>query len=242
MRLQKFLAQVTALSRRAAERAIAAGEVQVDGTVITRMGVDVDPRRHKVCWQGKLLRAPRADAQAEWVALYKPKQTIVSKSDPQKRKTIWQLLPDKWARLDPVGRLDYDSEGLLLLTNDGDAIHRLTHPKFGVEKVYLVKVQRRPGERELERLLKGLKDAGELLQATAIRIRERTACNTWLEMVLKSGKYREIRRMCEQLGFPVLKLKRVRFGSILLGDLTAGKHRKLTPREVRRVTMCTPPQ
>lgn len=235
MRLHKFIAQVTALSRRAAERVIAAGEVQVNGTVVTRMGVEIDPRRHKVFWRGKRVM-PRDEGRATWVMLYKPKQSIVSKSDPQGRRTIWQLLPAKWAHLDPVGRLDYDSEGLLLLTNDGEAIHRLTHPRFGVEKVYLVKVQHRPTERDLSRLLAGLQDAGERLHASAIRLRDRTARNTWLEMVLTSGKYREIRRMCERLGFPVLKLKRVRFGSVTIGALRPGAHRTLAPREVRQLT------
>ncbi len=234
MRLQKFLAQTTSLSRRAAERAIAAGEVNVNGTLVTKMGVEVDPRHHKVFWRGKLLR-PRSEQHADWVLLYKPKQVMVTKSDPQGRKTIWEIVPRKFSGLNAVGRLDYDSEGLLLLTGDGEAIHKLTHPSFHVEKVYLVKVQGQPDERALGRLLKGLNDLGEHLAATDVAIRDRTAQNTWLEMVLHSGKYRQIRRMCEQLGFPVLKLKRVRFGAISIGSLRAGAHRTLSPREVRQL-------
>ncbi|MBI2343220.1 MAG: rRNA pseudouridine synthase [Deltaproteobacteria bacterium] len=230
IRLHKHLAQSTPLSLRAAERAIAAGEVTVDGARVTAMGVTVDPARQTICYRG--IPTTRAKGHC-YLAFYKPKQTIVSKRDPQGRKTVWSCLPPRWQRVNAVGRLDYDSEGLLLLTNDGVLHQRLSHPRFGVAKVYLVKVHGHPTQRVLQQFVAGCVDAGETLKAVSVERGATTERHAWIRIVLHSGRYRHIRRMCEQLGHPVLKLKRIAYGPITLGRLRAGQSRKLTPYEVR---------
>jgi 23S rRNA pseudouridine2605 synthase len=232
MRLHKFLAQASALSRRSAEQAIAEGRVSVNRQRVTAMGVVIDPDQDLVCLDGTRVGRSRDH---HYLVLYKPKQSIVTKSDPQGRRTIWSLLPQKAQRLNAVGRLDFESEGLLLLTDDGDLHHQLTHPTFGVAKEYLVKVRGTPAPAIVTQLCTGLEDAGETLKAEAVKIIDKTERNTWLRMTLHSGRYRQIRRMCEQLHHPVLKLKRVAFGPIRLGTLRSGRTRRLTPRELARL-------
>ncbi len=230
LRLHKFLAQTTTLSRRAAEVAIASGEVRVNGKIITAMGVSVTPGKDVVEWRGQSVSG-RVDL--VYFAFYKPKQCIVTKSDPQGRRRIWDILSERRAGLNAVGRLDYDSEGLLLLTNDGNFANALSHPKHHVAKIYQVKVSGHPDDAAIARLLAGLREEGEILEAKSVRTLPGTDRNAWLEIALHSGKYRQVRRMCEMIGHSVLKLKRVAIGSVRLGELAPGKTRKLKPSELR---------
>lgn len=229
MRLHKFIAQASRLSRRAAERAIAAGEVRVNGVTVTTMGITVTPGQDRVEWQGLLLYAGR---ERQYLAYYKPKQTVVTKADPQRRRTIWDTLPPRCGALNAVGRLDYDSEGLLLLTNDGDLHACLTHPRYGVAKTYHVKVQGMMSEADRTSLVSGLRMEGERLAADTVRALGNTGKNMWLEMTLHGGRYRQIRRMCELIGHSVLKLKRVSIGPVHLRTLRPGKTRSLRPMEL----------
>lgn len=238
MRLNQYLAKTTPLSRRAADQAIAKGEVTINGKVVSALGTQVQSRRDRVAWRGeRLFLTP----EYEYHIFYKPKQTMVTKSDPQGRATIWQRLPQRAQVLNAVGRLDYDTEGLLLLTDDGELLYRLTHPRFAVAKVYEVKVQGQITPAALVRLQAGLDTADERLEAVAIQRRHDTARNSWLRMTLHSGKYRQVRRMCEQVGYPVLKLKRIVFGPLHLRDLPPGRSRRLAPAEVRALRRSVTP-
>ncbi|MBI4365794.1 MAG: rRNA pseudouridine synthase [Deltaproteobacteria bacterium] len=230
IRLNKFLAQVTPLSRRAADRAIAVGEIAVDGRVVTALGARIDPRRDRVAWKGRSLR--RGSSAPIYLAFYKPRNTLVTKSDPRGRPTIWDRLARYRDRCDAVGRLDFASEGLLLITDDGAWIARLTHPRYAVPKAYHVKVRGAPSPAAIERMAGGVTLAGERLQPLAVRALSRTGANTWLEICLSEGKYREIRRLCETMGHPVAKLRRVAVGPIRLGRLKVGEVRRLHPREI----------
>ncbi len=233
MRLHKYIAEHTALSRRAAEKAIAEGLVMVNGNIVTQMGVVIEPGTDIVALEGKCIQG-RGRAH-RYLAFYKPRRTMITRSDPQGRRTIWDVLGSKGERLNAVGRLDYDTEGLLLLTDDGDLLQRLTHPSFGIKKVYHVKVKGLPGKDVLQRMVDGMKNDGENLRAERMRVINRTAQNTWIELVLHSGKYRQVRRMCETLGAPVLKLKRVMVGNVRLGTMRSGEVRRLRPTELKNL-------
>lgn len=229
IRLNKFLAQATKLSRRAAELAIARGDVQVNGRVVTAMGILVERRKDRVRFQGRLLRET---IPYEYLAFHKPRQMISTKSDPQGRKTIWDRLPERYAPLNLVGRLDADSEGLVLLTNDGALVESMTHPRNEVPKIYQVKVEGCPTGGELRRLVGGLVDRGEHLRAEQVKIKLSADTNRWLELVLHEGKYREVRRMCALIGHPVLRLRRTAIGPVSLGRLAVNKWRRLRPAEI----------
>lgn len=242
MRLHKYIAQCSNLSRRAAEKAIASGEVTVNGVTVTSMGQTIVQGKDKVALLGRNLSV---GVQRHYLMFYKPKRTVVTKSDPQGRSTIWDRIPQKHSRLNTVGRLDYDSEGLLLLTDDGDLLNGLTHPSHAVAKKYQVKVKGQLTPAAFDRLIEGMIEAGERLEAKSVRrlATKPTARSVkskgdetkhmWLEIILHSGKYRQIRRMCELVGHPVLKLKRVAVGPVQLGDLKPGKTRNLSSTELK---------
>lgn len=222
-RLQKILSQATDLSRRSAEAAILSGKVKVNGLVITKLPCLVDPSKAKITYLGK--RAALFKDRF-YVAFNKPKNTIVSKNDPQGRPLIWDYLPKEMKEgLDSAGRLDFDSEGLLILSNDGDFINRLTHPSFEVQKTYHVKVKGQAALEKVNKLVQGVKLEDGIAKAVNARIIKETDNSTWLEIILKEGRNREVRRMCSAIGFPVLKLRRTAVGSIMLGKLKPGKWR-----------------
>jgi len=222
MRLQRLIALTTDLSRRAAEKAIARGEVTVNGKTVTQMGTVVDSTADKVALKGRPLSLPE---RFSYIAFYKPRRVLVTKSDPQGRRTIWHYL-EKWKeRVNSVGRLDYESEGLLLLTNDGTMLNMLTHPSHEVMKVYVVKVKGEPSKDVIGKLTDGVQlDDGVTLpaQVKVMRVAES----------IREGRYRQIRRMCEAVGFPAMKLKRVSVGPIRLGQMKAGEWRFLSQKEV----------
>lgn len=229
MRLQKLIALTTELSRRAAEEAIAKGCVTVNGEVVTVMGTTVDPAKDKVCFRGRPLRAPE---RFQYLAFYKPRRVLVTKNDPEGRPTIWEYMESWKGKLNSAGRLDFDSEGIILLTNDGEMLNALTHPRHEIYKVYEAKVRGVPTKETIEKLKDGVRlDDGKTLPAL-VRVMSIKESNAWIEISIREGRYRQVRRMCEAVGHEVLKLKRVSVGPIRLGRMRAGEWRFLSRKEV----------
>ncbi len=240
IRINKYLSECGVASRRGADELIQAGRVQLNGEVVAGPGVRVDPTRDVVLVDGKRAEHPTTRSgeapRQLTVLLYKPIQVVTTKSDPQGRQTVFDILPSKFrdARLLHVGRLDYFSEGLLLLTTDGELLNRLIHPRWHLPKVYNVLVRGAATTNKLDIMRKGMTLAeGEKLAPINIAVLRRDAGGTWLEMTLSQGVNRQIRRMCRDLGLTVLRLIRVRQGPIKLGVLNPGQCRPLTPEEVR---------
>jgi 23S rRNA pseudouridine2605 synthase len=228
LRLQKVLAGAGIASRRRAEDLIRAGRVAVNGRVVTVMGVTVDPDRDAVTVDGRPVR----QARPEWVALNKPAGHVVTRSDPQGRPTVYDLLPADLRGLFHVGRLDAPSEGLLLFTNDGDAAHRLLHPRYRVRREYRVLVAGSLADAAQRALLEGVMlEDGPARAASVRRLSGGPAGRTQLRLVLEEGRKREVRRMLRAVGYPVLRLRRTAYGPIRLGRLPAGQWRRLTGAE-----------
>lgn len=231
VRLQKFLADAGVASRREGERLIQAGRVEVNGRVETTLGVRVDPGRDQVKVDGRRVAVA---ARKAYYLLNKPKGVITSASDPEGRPTVIELLQGVRERLFPVGRLDWNSEGLLILTNDGDLAFRLTHPANHVPKVYRVKVKGSVGDPDLHALRKGVRlDGHRTLPAKVERISSQA--NSWLEITLHEGRRNQIRRLFDRLGHRVQKLKRIAIGPVRDRTLKPGEWRRLTADEVRRL-------
>ena len=230
MRLQKYLALCGVASRRHAEAMIAAGLVQVNGTTVTEMGVQV-AEGDTVCVRGERVTP---EEEKRYILYHKPMGEVTTVSDPKGRDTVMDHFRDFPVRLFPIGRLDYDSEGLLLLTNDGDLTARLTHPRHEVEKTYLVRVTTHLAEDEVRRLRAGvvLDDGFKTSPAKVRVIREETFASAVL-ITIHEGHNRQVRRMMEAVGHKVLLLRRVRFGPIDLKGVEKGAWRDLTADEVR---------
>jgi 23S rRNA pseudouridine2605 synthase len=235
-RLQKILSAAGIASRRKAEELIAAGRVQVNGQRITELGSKADAERDHIRVDGKLLKEP---GQHHYFMLNKPKGVVTTLSDPQGRPTVMHFLTRSGARVFPIGRLDYQSEGLLLMTNDGELANSLTRAASKVEKTYLVKVSGKPPEQALDQLRNGVmiekgrrgeREGRIMTQPSKITL-VRDAENPWYEVVLIEGKNREIRKMFEEVGHFVEKIRRVGFGPLVL-DLPPGEVRELTEKEV----------
>lgn len=231
-RLQKFLARCGVASRRRAEEMIQQGLVAVNGEVVRALGVKVDPERDRVTVAGREVRLEREKI---YLLVNKPRGYITGNRDPQGRKTVLALLPEGFPRVFPVGRLDYNTTGLLLLTNDGELAYALTHPKFQIKKVYRALVRGVPDERALALLRTGvvLEDGPTLPAEVAIIKVE--AGNAILSLGLREGRKRQVRRMCAAVGHPVLALERVAMGPLQLGDLAPGQYRRLTAAELKAV-------
>jgi 23S rRNA pseudouridine2605 synthase len=232
VRLQKALAQAGIASRRAAEELIRQGRVSVNGRVITAMGEQVDLQTDRVCVNHVPVSAPQPKI---YLLFNKPRHCVTTARDPQGRKTVFDYIPDLGVRLFPVGRLDYDAEGLLLFTNDGPLANRLQHPRYGVPKTYDVAVKGQPDEHALRLLRTGVRLAEGVTAPAEIRIMRFLPQATRLRMVLHQGWNRQIKRMGEAVGHPVLELKRVAYGVLKLGKVAPGSYRLLDPPEVRRL-------
>lgn len=232
MRLQKYLALSGVASRRASEKLIAEGHVAVNGHVVTEMGVQVDETADKITVDGALIHL---EEEKHYLAYYKPVGEVTTVSDPECRATVMDKFRDYPVRLYPVGRLDFDSEGLLLLTNDGDMMNSLLHPSHEVDKTYLAKVSNRVEEESLRRLRAGVQLDGRLTSPAHVRVVRYEAFDTVLLVTIHEGRYRQVRRMFEAVGHQVVQLKRVGFGPIQLGDLPRGQWRQLTPNEIRKL-------
>ena len=228
VRLQKYLSEAGVASRRAGEQIILAGRVAVNGATVGVLGTRVDPVHDKVTVDGKPVRVKRKI----YVALNKTPKLVCSRSDELGRPTIYELLPKEWAHLHTVGRLDYHSEGLLFLTNDGEFSLHLTHPRFGVRKKYVTMVEGRVTAGMLSEFTKGLWYQGEKLKAEKVRLISASQAQSVVELELAQGKYREVRRLFESQRMIVKRLQRVQIGKIKLGELRPGKWRTLTESEI----------
>ena len=203
--------------------------MQVNGAVIRTAGTRVHPQRDRVQVDGVRVRTEAPVT----VMLHKPAGYITAVSDPEGRPVVVSLLPRTGLpRLFPVGRLDWDTEGLLLLTNDGELANFLTPPRHGVPKVYHAKVKGRPSPEALRRLVRGVVSDGERLSASGVEVLRTTRENTWVSVQVLEGRNRQVRRMCEAVGHPVMKLLRVSLGPLALGQLSRGQWRRLLPSEV----------
>jgi 23S rRNA pseudouridine2605 synthase len=229
-RLHKVLAHAGVASRRAAERMIRDRRIRVNGALVIELGTQVDPARDRIEIDGKPL--PKGETAHHYLALNKPLGVVSTAHDPEGRPTVVELVHAAH-RVYPVGRLDIDSEGLVLLTDDGELTFRLTHARFGVEKEYQVQISCEDfGQRELEHLRHGVMLDDGLARAVRADLLQSSAQGSLVRIVLVEGRQREVRRMLAAIGCAVDKLLRVRIGPLHLGDLGRGQHRELRPREV----------
>lgn len=232
-RLQKVLAQAGIASRRKCEELILSGAVEVNGEVITALGTKADPKVDEIKVNGKPIRSEKKI----YVMLNKPKGVITSAKDPQGRKVVSDFLPGIKERVYPVGRLDYDTEGLLLLTNDGEFANLLTHPKHHVPKTYYATVKGVPHGSALEKLQQGIMLEDGMTSPAEVEYQDvnMEGNEATISITIHEGRNRQVRRMFEAVGHKVLKLKRVRFGGIVLEGLPRGKFRHLTEQEIKEL-------
>ena len=233
MRLQKAITDSGLASRREAETLIQEGHVEVNGETIYHPAMEIDPKKDLVTVDGDPL--PKAQ-QLYYFAYHKPKGLITSRNDPQHRESVYDALPPLPVRVEAVGRLDLQTSGLLLFTNDGELANQLTHPKKNVPKKYLVKVWKTPDQRRLNLLKNGVNLDDGRTKPMKLRITDETDTqNAWIEVTVTEGRNRLIRRVFEHIGHPVSKLKRLSFATISLGKLEAGEIRMLTGEEIQRL-------
>jgi len=232
IRINRYLAQCGLGARRKCDELVEGGHIYLNGQKVTELGTKVNPAVDKVEYKGKHIRPIR---KLEYYAYCKPREVMVTNSDPEGRLTIYEALRRDGldaGLLKYVGRLDYLSEGLLLLTNDGDMIHALTHPRFRIKKIYMVRTGRSLDKVDISKLLDGVESEGQILHAASVDAVDVKPDQYWYEIALFEGKNRQIRRMLEGIGHEVRRLRRTAFGSVRLGDMTAGEYRELTPREI----------
>jgi pseudouridine synthase len=249
VRLQKILSQAGVASRRAAEKLIEDGRVSVNGRTVREMGVKADPLADDIRVDGRRLRAPE---RRRYILLNKPAGVVTTRSDPQRRQTVIDLLDGVREYVYPVGRLDYDSEGLLLLTNDGELAARLTHPRHEVERTYEAYVAGTPDMDAIDQLRRGIPLDGKRTMPADVKLLSRPApaphkrvpndkrssdkrANGVLLITIREGRNRQVRRMCEAVGHPVRKLRRIRIGPIADRRLRLGEWRELTRQEVEKL-------
>ena len=237
IRLQKYFTDCGVLSRRAAEEEIRGGRVTVNGEV-AEIGRKIDPDADLVCWNGKPLT--RSDAPHRYLLLNKPRGIVTTLSDEKGRATVADLVAPTGTRVYPVGRLDMDSDGLLLLTDDGALTERLTHPRHEIPKRYHVKVAGEVSAAQLETLCGPFLLDDYRTRPAEVTIFDKKSAETVLEFTLFEGRNRQIRRMCEEVGLRIVKLTRVAIGEIVLGDLAPGRYRELTPEEIKYLKDGTP--
>ncbi len=228
IRLQKLIASTGLSSRRKAETLIAAGRVTVNGKVVTELGTKVDAERDHVKVDGKHLTAAQPFV---YLMLNKPKNVMSTLDDPGGRTTVKEFLRGVSVRVFPVGRLDFDSEGLMLLTNNGDLAQALLHPRYHVPKTYLIKVKGMLTDEEIARLERGIRLNDGITGPAFVKKVKKAEQNSWLELTIREGRKHQVKRMLEAVGHPVIKLVRIRMGPLSLGDLPAGGFRFLTDRE-----------
>ncbi|HYY55707.1 MAG TPA: pseudouridine synthase [Pyrinomonadaceae bacterium] len=234
--MQKLIAAAGIASRRHAEEMIVAGEVTVNGQVVTTLGTKADPLRDHIKVRGRLINPTLNQREKVYILLNKPRGYLTSLADPEGRPLVTELLPASLGRLHPVGRLDFNTEGLLLLTNDGEFTNFITSARNGVEKVYEVKVKGVPPEEAVDRLRRGIAlDDGTRTALAEIKRLDDGDANSWFEVVLHEGRNQQIRRMFDQIGHSVVKLRRVRIGFLSDEYLAPKQWRMLMPAEVARL-------
>ncbi len=232
IRLQKFLADAGVASRRAGEQFILTGRVSVNGEIVRLLGTKVDPDRDEVKVDAKIVRAKKKI----YLAFHKPVGCVCSRNDELGRPTIYGFIPEEWTTVNSVGRLDYKSEGLIFLTNDGEFALRLTHPRYGVRKQYLTTVEGLVTPQVTRLFVEGIYDAGEKLKALSAKIVSSSRSKSVVQLELAEGKNREVRRLFESQNLAVKRLVRTQIGKIKLGELKPGKWRTLTPSEIKTLT------
>ncbi|MDB6027630.1 MAG: rluB2 [Verrucomicrobiales bacterium] len=229
LRLQKFLADAGIASRRASEQIISEGRVSVNGKTVATLGTKINPLHDHVTVDGRPVKAKRK----LYIALNKPTHYLCTKAKDDERRKIGDLLPKEWDNLFSVGRLDYESEGLIFLTNDGDFSLKLTHPRYGISKTYIAMVEGKVEPLVIRKFLEGVTEDGEVLRAKKAKILLATKAKSVVELELTEGKNREVRRLFESQNFRVKKLQRISIGKIKLGELPLGKWRALTETEIK---------
>ncbi len=229
-RLQKIIARAGVCSRRKAEEYITAGRVMVDGRLITELGFKADPSLAHITIDGKPIQK---EEKKVYLLLNKPPGYVTTLSDPQGRPIVTDLLPpDIRLRLFPVGRLDLDSEGALLLTNDGELANKILHPKFEVKKTYEASMKELPKDSDLERLEQGVIVDGQKTWPAQVKVLKRTKPTVVVEIIIHEGKKRQVRKMFQAIGHPVLRLRRTAYGGLKLGSLAQGQCRFLTENDI----------
>ncbi len=237
-RLQKIIAAAGITSRRAAEEMILDGRVSVNGVVVTELGTKADPATDRITVDGALLRPTE---KLYYVLLHKPAGYVTSLKDPQGRQLVTELVQDVGARLFPVGRLDYNSEGLLLMTNDGEWANRLMHPRHQVDKEYHVRVRGKVDPQQVRRLTEGVELEDGRASGASVRVLKADQSNDWLSITIREGRNRQVRRMCSAVGLSVVRLRRIRYGNLTLGGLKPGEYRLLTTEEAQGLDAPSPP-
>ena len=232
IRLQKYLAICGIASRRTSEKIILDGRVAVNGEIVSEMGVQVDETKDIVTVDGEIIRP---ESEKHYIAYNKPIGEVTTVSDPEGRATVMDKFADYPVRLFPVGRLDYDSEGLLLLTNDGDMMNRVLHPSHEVLKTYWTKMSAHVTHEEISALRKGVMIDGKLTSPASVRLIRENTFDTVLLISIHEGRNRQVRKMAEAVGHKVISLRRVGFGPVLLGDLPTGMWRPLTKEEIDKL-------
>src|SRR3972149_4994789 len=236
IRLQKIISQAGISSRREAERLIIEGRVLVNGNVVRELGAKADPRTDDIRVDGKKIKK---EEQKIYILLNKPKGCITTVKDDRGRPTVIDLLRGVKKNVYPVGRLDFNTEGILLLTNDGDFAQHLAHPRHKIPKTYSVKISGVPTEKELRKLSDGVVVFKRKTAPAQVRFDRTTGNNSWLTITLHEGKKRQITRMGEIIGHPVIKLKRIKYGFLELGNLKPGEYRSLSSQEAKRLMETT---
>ena len=231
-RLHKILAQAGIASRRSAEQLIRDGRVRVNGEVVLAMGLKVDPERDTVAFDGKPIELAQPTI---YVLLNKPAGYVTTMADPQGRPTVADLVADMPQRLFPVGRLDLETEGALLMTNDGELGNFVLHPRYNVNKTYEALVTGSPAPERLRLLERGLEIDGVRTSPAAIRVLERRGGQTLVEVVIHEGKKRQVRKMFQAINHRVVHLRRTAYGSLRLGALPSGKYRFLSPNDLKKI-------
>lgn len=233
-RIQKALARVNVASRRNVEKMILEGRVRLNGKKLTSLGAKVDPNHDIIHVNGQMVSMISYEEQEKiYLLLNKPPQIVTTTNDNLNRKTVVDLLPQyKHARIFPVGRLDYDAQGALVLTNDGELASKLLHPKYGIKKTYLVKVKGIPKIEDIEKLRRGIYLEDGPTGKSEIEFHSSTRNNTWVKVTLTSGKYHQIKRMFFRINNPVMRIIRTHFAGLGLGDMPIGYHRSLSKKEI----------
>ena len=229
MRLQKYMAQSGIASRRKSEQMILQGRVKVNDIIINELGTQVNPKRDIVKVDGKRIEL---EDKKVYIMLNKPKSYVTTLGDEHNEKIVLDLIRDIEERIFPIGRLDKDTTGLLLMTNDGDLAYKLTHPKYEIPKKYIAEVEGTPNAKKLNRFRKGLRIDGRITSKAYIRIIKKRKDSSILEISIHEGRNRQVRKMCEYIRHPVIELNRIGLGDLRLGDLELGKWRYLTKKEI----------
>ena len=232
IRLQKFIAQCGIASRRKAEELIGAGRIAVDGVRVREMGIRIIPGKNKITFDGKLVEAKE---QLVYYLLNKPKGYVTTLSDPQGRPIVTSLVKDSKARLFPVGRLDLDTEGALILTNDGELAQKIQHPSYDIDKTYEALVKGWPKKDKIALLERGIFLEGKMTSPAAVSVVTKVGKNCLMKITIHEGRKRQVKKMFDFIGYPVLHLKRTAYGKLFLGRMALGDFRQLNPSELKKI-------